>query len=316
MFSEDILNVLFLRHSVAIKATRAGARLYFIGHNVKFGSYWGAHMLAGDIAAANIVGFADAINNQTDSGDLSGFSHSVDGTIVTTAGQTLSDVNGFSHEVSAELFRADQSIDHEIDFTQDIEGTLRGQRQRINQTLNLSCLAEVGNNVPKSRSGFHHAVTLAFAAQRVTAQSVSFRQTAFPYVVRKGKIVSGSYAIETTVPTHSVTFAAGGDTCIVRAPEFDNTLETDTFALQRQTPANVTRKYRHANWPINRIIHYAIDASDPVPFQTFERAHRGELITMTDHLGVAWVGIIKLSPVAQRHNLSYILDIEFIGARQ
>lgn len=108
-----------------------------------------------------------------------------------------------------------------------------------------------------------------------------------------------------TVPTFSpVVLTGAGRTITLRVPLFGNSDSLELSRVQRNSRAGDLIIWRHPNWPKAEKWKYAFEnltERQSKDFLSFIDATLGQEITLTDHEGVSWTGIIVTpeSPVSQ-----------------
>jgi len=116
----------------------------------------------------------------------------------------------------------------------------------------------------------------------------------------------------------SVSFSSGGDSVIIRNPEFNDAQDVDTSASIRKTTGGETINVSH--WPVVNVLHMVfktLSTTERDAFIAFYEDHRGHEIDFVDQYTQAWTGMIIDDEVvtSQRGDCNYDLSITFRGER-
>lgn len=224
---------------------------------------------------------------------------------------------------SNHLMLTQQSIQHSIYLSVSSYLDLHQQGARSIECHAVSSLYFVGTPVS---GNFQSAADVLGLAQAVQAsrgldsflnltQTVSLvRDIAFPAATQIGFVQNvavwkhNSLAPVIAIPAvpefTPVVLTGAGRTITLRVPEFGNTDSIELSRIQRNSRAGDLIIWRHPSWPKAEKWKYSfqnLSERQSKDFLAFIDATLGQEITLTDHEGVSWSGIIVTpeAPVSQ-----------------
>lgn len=211
-----------------------------------------------------------------------------------------------------------------ISFTQTAEREVPADNT---VTFSQTATYTVGNSATQSVT-FDDTATVAGEFTGPASTTLTFSHTVIPVIENKcdlheytpiGTLAAApSLSVATSI---SLTYSAFNIT--LRNPEFGNSDDVTSFRVFRQSRGGTYSSYRASYWPTETTLSYSFRALTRTEAQNFLQFYKdslGQEVTLVDHEGRSWTGLIESvnAPVADNggfvHNCGYSASLTFVGA--